>query len=51
MNKQVDKNKDLEFFKRHEEKIKSYQVSNKAKQTETKYRHLAYKVKNPFRGV
>ena len=51
MNNQMEKSKDLEFLKKHEEKIKSYQDPNKTEVVETNYRHLAYQVKNPFRGV
>ncbi len=51
MEMQIDKNEDLELLKKHEKKVKSYQSSSKREQGETNYRHLAYKVKNPFRGV
>jgi hypothetical protein len=52
---QKNLNKDLEFLKKHEDKIKSYQEKefvNKSNQsTKIPYRFLSYQVKNPFKGI
>jgi hypothetical protein len=45
-------NKDLEFIKNHEKKIQEYRERLKVKNTDpVPYKHLAYQVKNPFKGV
>ncbi len=44
---------DLELIKKHEKKVRKYQdkVKSKDKNDERLYKHLAYKVSNPFKGV
>lgn len=51
-NQTTHTDKDLEFIKNYEKKLQEYK--NRAKITNTgplPYKHLAYQVKNPFKGV
>ncbi len=44
-------NNDLEIIKEHEEVVKKYKEEETKPQKMSSYKHLAYKVKNPFKGI
>ena len=45
-------NKDLEFLKNYEKKLKEYREKEEHfKKSPTSYKHLTYQVKNPFKGI
>ena len=44
-------NSDLEIIKEHEEIVKKYKEEEAKPQKMSSYKHLAYKVKNPFKGI
>ncbi len=51
--KMKNENRDLELIKEHENKLKKYRdrIKEDKKKEPSSYKHLAYQVKNPFKGI